>query len=134
MILAVIAYGTFYAEWSRKGRLVDTPQFDKPRQASRVVMRVPVEICGTAADGSSHEESTYTGVVGVHGAMIWASRELKVGSQVEVTNRFSQRTAKFHVAWVKQQENGELWENGVESPRPLDDFWGVRFPPKPDNQ
>ena len=134
MILAVIAYGTFYDERSRNSRLVDTPQFDPPRQGGRVVMRVPVEIRGTAADGNPHEESTYTGVVGVLGAMIWTSRGLKVGSQVEVTNRFSQRTCKFQVAWVKQQENGELWENGVESPRPLDDFWGVRFPPKPSNQ
>jgi len=59
------------------------------------------------------------------------SRKLQVGSEVEVTNRFSQRTARFRVAWVKQQDNSELWETGVESPRPLDDFWGVRFPRKP---
>jgi hypothetical protein len=51
---------------------------------------------------------------------------------VELTNRFSQQTAKFRVAWVKDHRHGEgFWETGVESLRPLDDFWGVRFPPKP---
>ena len=93
-------------------------------------MRVPVEIRGTAADGTAFEESTHTGVVGVMGAMIWTSRLLQIGTDVELTNRFSQQTAKFRVVWVKDQPDGRLWEAGVECLRPLDDFWGVRFPPK----
>jgi len=94
-------------------------------------MRVPVEIRGTDADGKPLEESTFTGVVGASGAMIWTSRKLQIGSEMDVTNRFSQQTARFRVAWVKDQESGKPWETGVESLRPLDDFWGVRFPPKP---
>ncbi|HEX3375835.1 MAG TPA: hypothetical protein VHS29_03185 [Candidatus Acidoferrales bacterium] len=108
----------------------DIPQFDNPRQGARVVLRVPVEIRGVAADKTVIEESTYTGVVGVQGAMIWVSKALQIGAEVELTNRFSQRTAKFRVAWVKEPQGTELWETGVESLRPLDDFWGVRFPPK----
>ena len=96
-------------------------------------MRVTVEVRGTAVDGNLLEESTHTGVVGVLGAMIWTSRMLRVGTEVELTNRFSQQTAKFRVAWVKDQQDSELWETGVESLEPLDDFWGVRFPPKPSN-
>jgi hypothetical protein len=114
--------------------LIDTPQFEKRREGARVVMRVPVEVRGTSVDGNPLEESTHTGVVGVLGAMIWTSRMLQVGTEVELTNRFSQQTAKFRVAWVKDQRDGELWETGVESLRPLDDFWGVRFPPKSGNQ
>jgi hypothetical protein len=92
-----------------------------------------VEVRGTAADGNLLEESTHTGVVGTLGAMILTSRKLQVGTEVELTNRFSQQTAKFLVAWVKDQQDGQLFEAGVESLQPLDDFWGVRFPPKPDN-
>jgi len=95
-------------------------------------MRVPVEIRGTAADGTVIEESTYTGVVGVLGAMIWTSKALQTGAEVELINRFSQRTAKFRVAWVNEPQGTELWETGLESLQPLDDFWGVRFPPKAD--
>jgi hypothetical protein len=97
-------------------------------------MRVPVEVRGTAVDGIVLEETTYTGVVGELGAMIWTSRMLQIGTEVELTNRFSQQTAKFRVAWVKDQQDGErLWQTGVESVHPLDHFWGVRFPPKPSN-
>jgi hypothetical protein len=97
-------------------------------------MRVPVEIRGKAEDGSPLEESTYTGIVGVLGAMILTSRMLQIGTEVEITNRFSQRTATFRVAWVKEQEGAGLWETGVEALRPLDDFWGVRFPQKPSHR
>jgi hypothetical protein len=97
-------------------------------------MRVPVEVRGAAAEGGPLEESTHTGVVGSLGAMIWVSRKLQIGTELEITNRFSQQTAAFRVAWVKQQDERGLWETGVESLRPLDDFWGVRFPPKPNNQ
>lgn len=93
-------------------------------------MRVPVEIRGTAADGIVFEETTYTSVIGVHGAMLWTSKALQKNAEVELTNRFSQRTAKFRVAWVKEPNGKHLWEAGVESLRPLEDFWGVRFPPK----
>jgi hypothetical protein len=113
--------------------LIDTPQFKKQRQGARVVMRVPVEVRGITVDGSPLEESTHTGVVGELGAMIWTSRMLQVGTEVELTNRFSQQTAKFRVAWVKDQQDHGLWETGVECMLPLDHFWGVRFPPKPDN-
>jgi hypothetical protein len=93
-------------------------------------MRIPVEVRGTTTDGQSLVESTQTTVVGAQGAMIRTSRMLQYGTEVELTNRYSQRTAKFRVAWVKDQQEGEHWETGLESLQPLDDFWGVRFPPK----
>jgi hypothetical protein len=95
-------------------------------------MRVPVEVRGTAQDGSVLEESTHTGVVGALGAMIRTSRLLQMGTEVVVTNRFSQQTAKFRVVWVGEQNTDGSWEIGIESLLPLEDFWGVRFPPKSD--
>jgi hypothetical protein len=97
-------------------------------------MRVPVEIRGTADDGSVYEQSTHTGVVGILGAMIRTSRLLQMGTEVVVTNRFSQLTATFRVVWIGDNQKDGFWEIGIESLQPLDDFWGVRFPPKPDLQ
>ena len=94
-------------------------------------MRVPVEIRGTSADGGPFEESAFTGVIGALGAMILVSRKLRIGSEVELTNRFSQQTARFQVAWIRDEQAAGLWETGLESLKPLDDFWGVRFLPKP---
>ena len=96
-------------------------------------MRVPVEVRGITVDGSPLEESTHTGVVGELGAMIWTSRMLQVGTEVELTNRFSQQTAKFRVVWAKDAQDIGLWEIGLESLQPLGDFWGVRFPPRTDS-
>jgi hypothetical protein len=110
--------------------LTETPEFEKQRRVARVAMRIPVEVRGTTADGQLLVESTQTSVVGAHGAMIRTSRMLQFGTEVELTNRYSQQTAKFLVAWVKDQPKGEQWETGLESLQPLDDFWGVRFPPK----
>lgn len=102
------------------------------RRSGRVLMRVPVEVRGTAQDGSVLEESAYTEVVGPLGAMVRTSHLLQMGTEVVLTNRFSQQTARFRIVWVGKQQTGGLWEIGVESLVPLDDFWGVRFPPKSD--
>jgi hypothetical protein len=98
-----------------------------------VLMRVPVEVRGTARDGSVFEEAAHTGVVGPLGAMVRTSSSLQMGTEVVLTNRFSQQTARFRVVWVGEQQTDGLWETGIESLVPLDDFWGVRFPPKPDH-
>jgi hypothetical protein len=111
--------------------LPDIRPFEKERQSGRVVLRVPVEIRGTTEDGKLLEEETFTGVVGAMGAMILTSQKMRLGEEVELTNGFSQQTARFRVAWVKHQQERNLWETGLESPKALDDFWGVRFPPKP---
>ena len=97
-------------------------------------MSVPVQVRMAGADGGLLEEETHTGVVGVWGAMIRLSRQLEIGAELDLTNRFSQRTARFRVVWVKAQEDGNLWEIGIEALEPLGDFWGVRFPPRPGGQ
>jgi hypothetical protein len=111
--------------------LNETSQPERRRRGPRVVMRVPVEVRGTAQDGSVLEESTHTSVVGSLGAMIRTSRCLQMDTDVSVTNRFSQQTQNFRVAWIGEQQADGLWEIGLEAVEPLDDFWGVRFPPKP---
>jgi hypothetical protein len=113
--------------------LEKTYSFERRRQDARVHMRVPVEV-RAIADGSPLEEKTHTGVVGVLGAMVRMSRMLEIGTEVELTNRFSQLTARFRVVWVKTPQDGEMWEIGIESLEPLGDFWGVRFPPRPDRR
>ena len=119
-----------WTESARKVILNEAPQFDRRQHAERILMRVPVEVRGTAADGTTLEEKTHTGVVGILGAMVRTSRMLRMGTPVVIKNRFSQQTAQFRVVWVKDYQDGEYWEIGVESVQPLDDFWGVRFPPK----
>jgi hypothetical protein len=95
-------------------------------------MRVPVHLRGTAANGTPMEEEAHTGIVGLLGAMIRTSGLLQIGSEVAVTNHSSEQTAQFRVVWVRDDQVDNLWEIGIEPLQPLDDFWGVPFPPKSD--
>jgi hypothetical protein len=112
----------------------ETHPYEHRRQDGRVHMRVPVELRVSMPDGTLLEEDTHTGVVGVMGAMIRMSRSLEIGAEVELTNHFSQQTAKFRVVWVNAPSDDDLWDIGIESIQPLGDFWGVRFPARPDTR
>ena len=110
--------------------LSENSKYVEHRRFGRATLRVPVKVSGTSADGTALEEDSFTGVVGELGAMIRTSRLLRMGSEVEVTNRFSQQTARFRVVWVKERQEDNLWVTGIESLSPVEEFWGVRFPPK----
>ena len=92
-------------------------------------MRVPIEVRGTGADGNPMEEKTHTGVVSELGAMVRTSRMFQIGTKVVVTNRFSQQTAQFRVVWVKDYQEGDYWEIGIEAVQPLNDFLGRAIQP-----
>jgi hypothetical protein len=94
-------------------------------------MRVPVQVRGDALDGSALEETAHTVVVGPHGALVRTSRPLQMGTEVVLTNRFSQQTARFRVVWMGENQVDGFWEIGIDSIVLLDGFWEVRFPPKP---
>src|SRR5882672_10440481 len=94
-------------------------------------MRVPEEVRGAARDGSVIEETAHTGVVSPLGARVRTVSPLQMGTDVVLTSQFSQQRARFRVAWVGEEQTGGLWETGIESLAPLDDVWGVHFPPKP---
>jgi hypothetical protein len=111
-----------------EGCLDEPPQNENRRRDRRVYMRVPVTVHAAGPDGNLLEEETHTGVIGIVGAMVRMSRELKIGSELDLTNRFSQRTARFRVAWTKAPAESGLWEIGIESLEPLGDFWGGTFP------
>jgi len=49
---------------------------------------------------------------------------LQIGTELELTNRFSRQTANFRLAWVRDQRGGELCENSVELALPCEEFWG----------
>lgn len=120
-MVIVLDYSKFDTHF-RGAYLGETSEPYGRRKDGRVLMRVPVEVRGTAQDGCVFEESTHTGVVGPLGAMIRTSRLLQTGTEVVITNRFSQQTAKFRVVWVGVQQSDDHWDIGIESLVPLDDF------------
>lgn len=106
-------------------------QTSERRRGGRVLMRVPIHVRGTAEDGNEFEEAAHTEAVSARGSMARIPRQPKMGSEMAVTNRFSQQTAKFRVAWLGKKPADGLWEVGIEAIGPLEDFWGLRFPSEP---
>ena len=116
------------AESRPVGATVQTSQTKERRRGARVLMRLPIEVRGIAEDGSDLLEITHTDAVSAHGAMVRTSRLPQMGSEVAVTNRFSQQTARFRIAWLGPEPSEGFWEVGIEGLRPLEEFWGLRFP------
>ena len=65
------------------------------RRVARVSMRVPVELRWTANNGVVTEENTYTGSIGVLGAMVRISYPLKMGTEVTITHERFLTTASM---------------------------------------
>lgn len=100
------------------------PRIDRRKNGWRMPMRIPVNVRGTAEDGSSLDEQTYTRVVGLRGAVIRTSRTLQMGTELMVTNQCSHQTAQFHVVWIQTCQDASAMEIGIESLQPVADFWG----------
>lgn len=99
------------------------------RRGERVLIRVPVQLNAVRQGGGKLEEAAETVVVSRYGALLRAYTPLKKGSTLRLKHGFSQEAEEFRVVWVSEGQQDGCWEVGAESLRPLDDFWGVRFPP-----
>lgn len=98
------------------------------RRGERVLIRVPVQLNGTAPDGSPINEAAEAVVVSRFGALLRTHTPLQKDSALDVTNGFSNEVEKFRVVWVSDRAKEGRWDVGVEALNPRVDFWGIRFP------
>ncbi len=99
------------------------------RRGERVLIRIPVEVRGSGADGAEIKESAETAVVSRFGALLCTATRLQKGAVMKVTHGFSHDTEEFRVVWSGDAQKEGRWEAGVEALNPRDDFWGIHFPP-----
>ena len=99
------------------------------RRGARVLLRISIKISGTSKDGKRVNESGYVAVVNRNGALIKSATALKPSSTVEVVNNVSNEKLLFKVVWVSERATEGQYESGLELTEPVEEFWGVRFPP-----
>lgn len=99
------------------------------RRGERVLIRVPVQVRGEGEGGLKVAEAAEAVVVSRFGALLRVSTRLKKGSALTVTNAYSQAAEQFRVVWVAEVPTDGRWDVGVEALQPLEEFWGIRFPP-----
>ena len=102
------------------------------RRTERILLRIPIEVKGTRADGTPFRERTYTVAVNRYGARVAMSNELELESRLTITNLQNKLTAPFRVVGRVGKSLSEAPEWGVECLEPNINFWGIFFPEKGD--
>lgn len=113
-----------------KGMSADQPIRER-RRGERVLIRIPITVYGLTKDNRHLSEEAETAVVSRTGALVRARAAFKPGGTVQVTNGFSKEEQSFKVVWVSDQPKQGYFEVGVEMMTPREEFWGIRFPPRP---
>ena len=95
------------------------------RRSTRVLLKVPLVILGTDAEGYSFQSLGETAQVNRHGARIRSAYPLSVGAEIIVIVKDTGRRQLARVVWA--DDSGQQ-EYGVELSRP-ENLWGISFPP-----
>lgn len=98
------------------------------RRSERILLDIPVVICGQAEGDGAFREETFTMVVNAHGALIVLETKVSKGQKLLLMNptNWDEREAK--VSFVGPAYAG-LSKVGVEFTRPSPEFWPIPSPP-----
>jgi hypothetical protein len=99
------------------------------RRSQRVLMKVPVQVSGQAADGATFEESTHTLSISPHGALLVLAAPVRRGQRFILSNTQTKSALECVVAHLEPTP-GAPTQVGVEFSLPNPAFWRVAFPPK----
>ncbi len=96
------------------------------RRSSRVFTRVSVRTSGKNADGRKFRRNGQTIVINAHGALLYLSETMKLGSDLILINPATEEEQECRVVYL-----GDTTEKGtrigVEFLSPSPHFWGVDF-------
>ena len=107
-----------------------TPPHPGPRRRSqRVLMQVPVRLCGTDAQGKKFEEETATLAINAHGALVLMQARVISGGKVQLQHNLTKEEQECHVAFLGPVRSGKS-EVGLEFSDTRPSFWRVAFPPE----
>ena len=98
------------------------------RRSARVLMDVPVVICGQAGDQRSFREETFTVTVSAHGALLMLAANVKLGQKILLINPLNSDQRECRIAYRGPIHAG-LCQVAVEFNEPSPEFWPVRPAP-----
>ena len=118
------------SEWDEAPDIAPSVLAEKHRRSERILLRIPVQVEGTDADGKLFTERTFTLFVNRHGGCINLRSSPRVNDQITMTNLQTRQSCPFRVCESHQDRPGDLTEWGLECLEPNRNFWGVHFPEK----
>ncbi len=102
------------------------------RRTERVLLRIPLEVSGTDADGNPLMERTHTQDINRNGASIALRDSLRPAGQVTIKNLRTRQSCRFRVCRATRDLPGGIREWAVECLDPAPNFWGVSFADSPE--
>ena len=93
-----------------------------------MLLRFPIKVSGTGANGLPFEEETFTVVIGGYGAQIALHNTPCLGEQLTITNLRNGKASPFRLVRRMGRSSTTEDEWGVECLRPEGQFWGIHFP------
>jgi len=109
------------------------PRTRERRRGERVLIRVAIQISGTAKDGKPVHSPAEAVVVNRNGALLRVPQPLKPGSTLEVYQGQDKQDKGammiFRVIWCSDRPREGRHDVGIELLKPCEELWGIRFPP-----
>lgn len=98
------------------------------RRSERLLLDVPVVICGGPADHPAFREETFTVTVSAHGALLMMATKVTLGQRLVVMNPHNWEEREARVSYLGPDRAG-LAQVAVEFLQPAPEFWAVNTPP-----
>jgi hypothetical protein len=94
------------------------------RRSARVLMDVPVVVCGESGDSQAFREETFTVTVSAHGALLMLAAKVALGQTIRVINPFNRDERECKIAYRGPIHAG-LSQVAVEFSKPSPEFWPI---------
>ena len=99
------------------------------RGSERLLMDVPLLVCGESSGSAPFQEETFSVSVSAHGALVMLAAKVQVGQIISLENLRTHEETKGRVARLSSLYGG-LAQVGIEFVEPAPDFWRVESPPR----
>jgi PilZ domain len=103
------------------------------RRSQRLLLGVPLVVCGPAKGSQLFQEGTHALDVSAHGALVLLGTKVEQGEKVVVKNLTNWGEREGIVARVGATYAG-IARVGIQFTEPAPDFWSVSSPPEDWNQ
>ena len=111
--------------------MASTSPMRERRRGERVRIRIPVQLFSDNWDGTPIRAKAEAVEVNRYGALVRTPVAFGTGTTLEVMNTLSEEVIEFRVVRVAEEKSDGLFEVGIESLTPYQNFWGIQFPELP---
>jgi len=98
------------------------------RRSERVLLDLPVVICGKSPNQTPFQEETFTITVSAHGALVMLATKVALRQKLVLRNPSNSEECDAQVAYIGTSYAG-LSQVAVEFAKPSPGFWPIEAPP-----